>query len=106
MVTLGRQAVIFHRTERERSHGKLGAIKRCAGVRYRVEQQGGKLTTTLIGGSFGRLAVHPAAMQYIDFFFQKLWTALAREKKQMETMQNIVVQKGAVTFVTKGGAAP
>lgn len=88
------------------SEQELFGLAVYSGVRYRVEQQGGKLTATMIGGSFGRLAVHPSAMPYLDFFFQKLWTALAREKKQMETMQNIVVQKGAVTFVTKGGAAP
>lgn len=75
-----------------------------SGVCYRVERKDGKLTATMIGGNFGRLAVHPAAMNYLDFFFQKLWTALKNEKKQMENMQNIIVQKGAVTLVTKGGA--
>ncbi|MCE9610564.1 MAG: zinc ribbon domain-containing protein [Chthoniobacter sp.] len=88
------------------SEQELFGLPVYSGVRYRVEQQGGKLTATLIGGSFGCLAVHPAAMPYLDFFFQKLWTALAREKKQMENMQDIIVRKGAVTLVTKGGAAP
>lgn len=77
-----------------------------SGVSYRIESKDKKLTATLIGGNFGRLVVHPAAMQYLDFFFQKLWTALAREKKQMADMQTIVVQKGTISLVTKGGAAP
>lgn len=77
-----------------------------SGVSYRIETKDKKLTATLIGGNFGRLVVHPAAMQYLDFFFQKLWTALAREKKQMADMQTIVVQKGTISLVTKGGAAP
>lgn len=77
-----------------------------SGVSYRIETKDKKLTATLSGGNFGRLAVPPVAMQYLDFFFQKLWTALAREKKQMANMQTIVVQKGTVSLVTKGSAAP
>lgn len=77
-----------------------------SGVTYRVETKDKKLTATLIGGNFGRLAVHPDIMRYLDFSFQKLWTALAREKKQLADMQTIVVQKGTVSLVTKGGAAP
>jgi len=77
-----------------------------SGVKYAIETKDRKLTATLIGGNFGRLAVHPSAMQYLDFSFQKLWAALAKEKKQLADMQTIVVQKGAVSLVTKGGAAP
>ncbi len=77
-----------------------------SGVTYRVETKDKKLTTTLIGGNFGRLAVHPDLMQYLDFSFQKLWTALSQQKKQLADMQRIVVHKGTVELVTKGGAAP
>ena len=77
-----------------------------SGVRYRIEVKDRKLTATLIGGNFGRLAMHPAAMQYLDFFFQKLWTLLKHERKQMDRMQNIVVQKGTATFYAKGADAP
>ena len=77
-----------------------------SGVRYRLEVREGKFTATLIGGNFGRLAVHPLAMQYLDYFFQKLWTALGRERRQMDSMQKVVVQKGTIAFVTKGAAAP
>ena len=74
-----------------------------SGVLYRIEVKDGKFTPTILGGNFGRLAVHPLAMQYLDFFFQKLWSALSHESKQMERMQTVLVQKGTITLVTKGG---
>ena len=42
-------------------------------------------------------------MQYLDTFFQKLWTAFARERKQMDKMQVVEVKKGMITLVTKAG---
>jgi hypothetical protein len=42
-------------------------------------------------------------MKYCDFLFQKLWVALKRDHQQMEKMQMIVVQKGSITLVSKGG---
>ncbi len=74
-----------------------------SGVLYRLEVKDGKFTPTILGGNFGRLAVHPMAMQYLDFFFKKLWEALQRERKQMDKMQMVIVQKGTMTLVTKGG---
>lgn len=73
-----------------------------SGVLYRMEVKDGKFTPTIAGGNFGRLAVHPLAMQCLDFFFQKLWVALQRERTQMEQMQTVIVQKGTITLVTKG----
>ena len=73
------------------------------GVLYRLEVKDGKLAPVLLGGNFGRLAVHPAAMQYLDFFFQKIWGLLQRDRKQMDRMQNVIVRQGAITLVTKGG---
>jgi hypothetical protein len=73
-------------------------------VVYKLEVKDGKFTPTLLGGAFGRLSVHPAAMQRLDAFFQKLWTALKRERGQMDKMQMVIVQKGSITLVTKGGA--
>ena len=75
-----------------------------SGVLYRLEVKDGKFAATLLGGNFGRLAVHPAAMQYLDFFFQKIWSLLQRDRKNMDKMQAVVVQKGTITLVTKGGA--
>lgn len=75
-----------------------------SGVLYRLEVKDGKFTPTMLGGNFGRLAVHPLAMQYLDFFFQKIWVLLQRDRKNMDRMQTVVVQKGTITLVTKGGA--
>ena len=74
-----------------------------SGVLYRLEVKDGKFTPTMLGGNFGRLAVHPAAMQYVDFFFQKIWELMQRDRKNMDKMQIVVVQKGTITLVTKGG---
>ncbi len=74
-----------------------------SGVLYRLEVKDGKFTPTMLGGNFGRLAVHPAAMQYLDFFFQKIWAIMQRDRKNMEKMQTVLVQKGTITLVTKGG---
>ena len=75
-----------------------------SGVLYRLEVKDGKFTPTMLGGNFGRLQVHPLAMQYLDFFFQKLWTALSHERQQMDQMRAVVVRKGTITLVTKGRA--
>ena len=75
-----------------------------SGVLYRLEVKDGKFTATMLGGNFGRLAVHPVAMQYLDFFFQKIWGLLQRDRKNMDKMQAVVVQKGTITLVSKGGA--
>ena len=86
------------------SEQSLFGLPLYSGVLYRIEVRDGKFIPTILGGNFGRLAVHPLAMQYLDFFFQKLWTALSRERKQMDRMQTVIVQKGTITLVTKGGA--
>ena len=74
-----------------------------SGVLYRLEVKDGKFTPTMLGGNFGRLAVHPLAMQYLDFFFQKIWELMKRDRQNMDKMQTVIVQKGTITLVTKGG---
>jgi hypothetical protein len=73
-------------------------------VIYRLDVKDGKFTPTLLGGNFGRLAVHPAILGQLDFFFKNLWAAFQKERKQMDKMQTIIVQKGTITLVSKGGA--
>ena len=85
------------------SEQSIFGLRVYSGVLYRLEVKDGKFAPTIAGGNFGRLAVHPLAMQYLDLFFQKLWTALSHESKQMERMQTVLVQKGTITLVTKGG---
>jgi hypothetical protein len=74
-----------------------------AGAMFRLEVKDGKFTATPIGGNIGRLAIHPAAMRYNQYLFEKLWGALNRERKQMDHLQAIEVQKGTITLVSKGG---
>ncbi len=74
-----------------------------SGVLYRLDVKDGKFAPVVLGGNFGRLAVHPAIMQHLDFFFKNLWAAFQKERKQMDKMQMIIVQKGAITLVSKGG---
>ena len=72
-------------------------------VDYELKVVGGKFTPVLLGGSFGRLPVRVEVMQYLDFAFQKLWTALKREHDQMANMQSVSITQGQIVFVTKGG---
>lgn len=74
-------------------------------VTYKIGMKEGKFTPVLVGGSFGRLPVHPEAMQYLDFSFKKLWAALKRERGYIAKLQNISASEGQLTLVTKGAAA-
>lgn len=73
-----------------------------SGIDYRLGIQGGKFAPVLVGGSIGRLPIHPAAMQYLDFYFNKLWATMKREHDQLDRMQTITVQQGSIMLVTKG----
>jgi hypothetical protein len=74
-----------------------------AGAMYRLEVKDGKFMPTPIGGNLGRLGIHPLAMKYSNFLFEKLWGALSRERKDMDHLQMVEVQKGSITLVSKGG---
>lgn len=73
-----------------------------SGVRHTVSVKDGKLLAINRGGNFGRLAVHPALMKYLVIAFRPLFTALQREKEQMEHMQQILPMKGSIFLATKG----
>lgn len=75
-----------------------------SGIKMKVGVEGGKFKAECAGGNFGRLSVHPLLMKYADVAFQKLWTALKRERDQMDRMQSVKVEKGSIQFVTKGAA--
>ncbi len=76
-----------------------------SGVDYHIEVKDGKFTSTVVGGNFGRLAVDPQIMRYGEAAFQSLWTALQRERKQMDRMLSVKVDKERIDLVTKGAAA-
>ena len=72
-----------------------------AGASYKLAIAGGKLVSTNVGGSLGRLPVHPMIMEYCGFAFQQLWDALQREKGLLDRMQSVTIQPGLFIFVTK-----
>jgi hypothetical protein len=73
-----------------------------AEMAFRAEVKDRKFITTVVGGSFGLLAVDPRIMQYATFLFQGSWDALKRERGQMDKMEKVEVKKGSITLVTKG----
>jgi len=75
-------------------------------IDYKLEVKDGKFIPTVVGGSFGKLAVDPQLMQYADYAFGTLWDSLQREHKQMDKMLTVTVQQGRIDLVTKGMSAP
>jgi hypothetical protein len=73
-----------------------------SGIAYKLQIRGDRLVATNVGGNFGRLKVHPALMEYAGAAFNKLWGAMTREKQQLDKMASVRIDKGAITFVTKG----
>jgi hypothetical protein len=67
----------------------------------KVAVQNGALNATNIGGSIGRLPIHPAIMKYGDVMFTDLWAALDREKKSVAKMGTIEFHPQAVVLVPK-----
>ncbi len=67
----------------------------------RSPSQNGKLNATNIGGSIGRLPIHPLIMKYGDALFADLWAALDREKKSVAKMSAIEFHPQAVVLVPK-----
>ncbi|MDB6148565.1 MAG: hypothetical protein JWQ44_13 [Chthoniobacter sp.] len=74
-------------------------------IQHLVEMKDGKFAPVVNGGSVGRLQIHPQVMKYLDYPFRGFWTALKREKEQVQKIQRISVTKGQVVLVTKGAAA-
>jgi hypothetical protein len=68
----------------------------------KVAIQNGTLNATNIGGSIGRLPIHPMIMKYGDALFTDLWAALDREKKSVSKMGTIEFHPQAVVMVPKG----
>lgn len=67
----------------------------------KVAVQNGALNATNIGGSVGRLPVHPLIMKYGDVMFTDLWAALDRERKSVAKMATIEFHPQAVVLVPK-----
>ena len=67
----------------------------------KVAVQNGALNATNIGGSIGRMPIHPLIMKYGDVMFTDLWAALDREKKSVAKMGTIEFHPQAVVLVPK-----
>ena len=72
-----------------------------ASASYKLAIAGGKLVATNVGGSLGRLPIHPMLMEYCGFAFQQLWDALQKEHDAMDRMQSVSVEPGIFIFTTK-----
>lgn len=67
---------------------------------YEVSVQDGHLVARVAGGALGRLPVHPAVMELLQFPFRPLWEALSRERKLMERMAAVQLEKDHVLVVS------
>jgi len=71
------------------------------GTSSKVTLDKGAIAATNIGGSIGRLPVHPALMKYGDALFADLWGALDRERKSIAKMERIEFHPQQVILVPK-----
>jgi hypothetical protein len=67
----------------------------------KVALENGKLVASNIGGSIGRMPIHPMVMQYSDIIFSDLWMALDREKRGVAKMGAIEFQPQTVILTAK-----
>lgn len=67
----------------------------------KVTLQNGMLDATNVGGSIGRLPIHPLIMKYADPLFGDLWAALDRERKSVSKMGTMELHHQAVVLVPK-----
>jgi hypothetical protein len=67
----------------------------------KVAIENGKLVPSNVGGSIGRMPIHPMMMKYADIIFSDLWTALDREKKAVAKMGAIEFQPQTVILTAK-----
>jgi len=67
----------------------------------KVTVQNGTINATNLGGTIGRLPIHPLLMKYSDVLFADLWGALDRERKSVAKMATIEFHPQAVVLVPK-----
>jgi hypothetical protein len=67
----------------------------------KVALKDGTLNASNLGGSIGRLPIHPFLMKYADVMFADLWAALDRERKAVAKMNAIEFHPQAVVLTPK-----
>ncbi|MEY2489853.1 MAG: hypothetical protein QOC70_1795 [Verrucomicrobiota bacterium] len=73
-------------------------------IAYNVTLQNGTLNASTVGGSIGRMPIHPMIMKYGDILFSDLWTALEREKKAVSKLGAIEFHPKTVILTPKSAA--
>ncbi|MEP6937987.1 MAG: zinc ribbon domain-containing protein [Chthoniobacterales bacterium] len=68
---------------------------------YGVALRDGHLVARNLGGSIGRLPIHPQLMQHGDVFFSGLWAALDRERKSVAKMAGIELHPQVVALTPR-----
>jgi hypothetical protein len=72
-------------------------------VSYRLQVADKKVNAVCVGGSLGRMPIHPLIMQYADLAFESTWKALDHEHKQLDQMQAIELKDKEIVLETKPG---
>ncbi len=70
-------------------------------TKYGVTLRDGKFVAKNLGGSIGRLPIHPQLMQRGGFVFSGLWAVLDRERKSIAKMGAIELQPERVTLTPR-----
>lgn len=72
---------------------------------YRLAMENDELNATSVGGTIGRIPIHPMVMKLkvADVIFANLWDALKREKKLLDQMKAVEVKKGEIVLTTNPG---
>lgn len=73
-----------------------------SGLLYKLESRNGTVVPTMLGGNFGRLAVHPELMKLASGLFNQIGAALKRERAHLTKMREVKVELGKVTLITRG----
>ena len=66
-----------------------------------VSLQNGALAASYVGGSIGRLAIHPLAMKFAGIFFHDFWKAFDRERKAIFKMSAVEFHPQSVVVIPK-----
>jgi ribosomal protein L44E len=74
-----------------------------SGSAYKVRLQDGKLVASNIGGSLGRIPVHPLLMRGLEVIFADVWSALDRERKLVSKMGTIELHPKSVVLTAPPG---
>lgn len=71
------------------------------GGQYRVALRNGAVVADVIGGSIGRLPVHPSLMKFAGFLFNDVAAALDRETRSLAKLSGIEFQPQAVVITPR-----